>query len=354
MSLHLREISPVFLDLRGGHIKPMPRPVLPMIVCLGNFDGVHLAHAALFEAGRTLRDRAFPEGLCGVFTFFHPSSDYFPEEPCAVDSPKGSSLPSILQKTTQQRHLTTLKEKLRLMARHGIDFACLCDFPRISSLSPEAFLGLLTDKLMIRGAVCGYNFHFGAGGLGSSETLQAHFDRPDAGRACVVAPPFCLDGDTVSSTRIRKLLTEGHADVALRHLGHPYTLEAKVVKGKQLGRKLGFPTANQYFLPESLVPAHGVYAVLCSTPAGIFPGVANVGSHPTVDTHAAVNCETYIIGPAQDLYGYRMRVAFLSRLRAEERFSSVEALTKAIRRDAAAAEAYVKGLIKDTSPWGSL
>lgn len=347
MPAHMKLPSPTFWDLRGGERKPMTPPHAPVVMCLGNFDGVHQAHSALLRQGLTLRDEKLPEGLCGVFTFVHPSSDYLHGAPKADT---GAERTLILKAPHQQQHLSTMDEKLRLFQALGIDFVCLCDFQDIYTLPPEAFLSFLADHLSARGAVCGFNYHFGAGGKGTVKDLTSYFDRPDEGFFYAVTPPYLLDGEVVSSTRIRKLLQLGLADEAAKHLGRPYALENTVVKGKQLGRKLGFPTANQYFLPESLVPAHGVYAVLCHTPLGIYPGVANVGSHPTVDEHAAVNCETYVLGPAQDLYGYRMKVEFLCRLRGEEKFSSLDALTAAITRDAKAASAYVEAYLSSAMP----
>lgn len=337
--MDMHAIAPTFLDLRNGRISPMEPPQQQTVICLGNFDGVHQAHTALIRRCLSLRDQKLPNHLCGIFTFFHPSSDY--------RWIVGDSDTAVLREPGARRHLTTLKEKLRLFSDLGLDFVCLCDFGKIHSLSPQAFLAFLSDVLHAKGAVCGFNFHFGKGSKGDAQLLAQHFDHPDCGCYYDIAPPFCIDDITVSSTHIRRLLQDGLAETACRYLGHPYTLEARVVTGKQLGRKLGFPTANQYFLPESLVPAHGVYAVLCHTPLGRFPGVANIGSHPTVDLGAAVNCETHIIGPAQDLYGYCMRVEFLYRLRDEKKFSSIEELTDTIRQDADAATAYVKDYVKN-------
>lgn len=341
MSVDKKYPTPVFLDLRGDKIRPMvPPPKTPLVTCLGNFDGVHTAHSVLLKQGLALRQKHLPHALCGVFTFFHPSSDY---RRATVENAEDL----VLRRPSQQRHLTPLREKLALFRERGMEFVCLCDFNELRALPPQDFLDFLATKLGVRGAVCGFNFHFGVGGEGDADRLSAFFDRADEGYFCTVAPAYCLGGEPVSSTRIRRLLLEGETATAQKHLGHPYALQSRVVKGKQLGRTLGFPTANQYFLPESLVPAHGVYAVLCHTPAGVFPGVANVGSHPTVDKNAAVNCETYIIGPAQDLYGYRMRVDFLYRLRDEMQFESIQALTEAIEADAARAEAYIKAYLED-------
>ncbi len=335
MSFDVTSISPVFWDLRHGEPIPMQRPNVPLVVCLGNFDGVHKGHASLLHLTKELRDKKLPNALCGVFTFYCPSTDYLREANCELPSDK-------VTPGMGQFHLTTLEEKLSLFYQHGMDFVCLCDFESICSLSPENFLSFLSRSLGVRGVVCGFNYHFGAEGRGTSTLLEAYFDRPAEGYFAKIADPVLVEGETVSATHIRHLLREGYADTAILHLGRPYALESVVVKGKRLGRKLGFPTANQYFYPESLIPALGVYAVLCHTPLGIFPGVANIGSHPTVDEHAEINCETHIFGPAQDLYGYRMRVEFLCRLRPEKQFSSLEALTTAISEDAAAAQNYVK------------
>lgn len=323
-----------FIDLRGASPAPMEPPTRPVVLGLGNFDGVHLAHAALLSRTRDMAadlstdrsaDRSAATGgapLCGVFSFLRPSIDY-------------------TNRAAVPGHLTTLREKLRLFARAGMDLACLCDFPAVRHLSPDEFIHLLTDRAHCCGVVCGYDFRFGAGGVGQSETLAAWFDRSDGRRRAAILPVMLHDGQPISSTRIRARLIKGEPEAACEMLGRPYALEATVVHGKHLGRVWGFPTANQYFPKESLVPAHGVYATLCHTPFGVFPGVSNVGCHPTVDVHARVNCETYIVGFSNDLYGTRIRVEFLKYLRPEMAFPDVGALIDAIRQDAAYAEAYV-------------
>ena len=303
---------------------PVPRPMAPpaaSVLCLGNFDGVHCAHAALPAAAASLAARlgngTSPLSV-GVFSFFRPSGDYF--------SPNTGT------------HLTTLRDKLSLLRNAGASFACLCDFPSIRDLSPTALMELLVSTAGCRGVACGYNHRFGRGASGGVEDLAAYFGSDSV----TVLPPMEMNGLPVSATRIRAALTAGDTETATRLLGRPYSLTATVIAGKQLGRALGFPTANQFFLPESLVPAHGVYAVRCHTPHGIFPAVANVGRRPTVDAHGRVNCETHILGYSHDLYGHRMQVDFLAYLRPERRFDSLDALREAIRRDAEAAEAYVR------------
>lgn len=313
----------ICLDLRGDRIRPLPVPPARTVLCLGNFDGVHRAHAALLERGvrlaRTLSVCDGAPAACGVFCFFHLSGDYF------------------LRKGRGRNHLTTLKERLLAFAAHGVDIVFLCDFPAVRDLSPEAFLTLLTTHCGCIGAVCGYNYRFGHAAAGTPALITAALG--DARTA--VLPPLTVDDAPISSTRIRAAITAGDMEKAEALLGRPYALESTVIHGKSLGHTWGFPTANQYFPPERLIPPHGVYAVLCHTPNGLFPGVANVGLRPTVESPDRANCETHIIGFSGNLYGARLKVDFLKFLRPEQKFDSVEALTAAIRRDTDAAAAYV-------------
>ncbi len=329
----------VYVDLHGASPRPMPAPSRA-ILCLGSFDGVHIAHRALLSAGKQLARRIITDTStpplhhptssdrhntevsvpCGVFCFFRPPSD---DLPLTDKRPRG--------------HLTTLRDKLALFAEAGMDFACLCDFPAVRDLPPAAFPAALSTDCGCLGIVCGFNYRFGHRAAGTPADLEAYFG---ADRVTVM-PEMQVDGQTVSSSRIRACLLDGDCETAARLLGRPYTLTATVTHGKQLGRTLGFPTANQFFPAGCLIPARGVYAVRCHTPAGCFPGVANVGCHPTVDVRAQVNCETYLIGFKGDLYGQRIRIEFLHHLRGEQTFANADALAAAIRRDAAAALRYV-------------
>ncbi len=318
----------VCLDLRVRPFSPMACPA-ETVVCLGNFDGVHLAHQAILREGVLSGRTRLDHGLCGVFCFFRPSADYKP----------GLTVRS-------GTHLTTLREKLTLCAMAGVDFACLCDFTEIRTFSPQAFTSLLIGRCGCRGVVCGFNYRFGANGAGRPEDLRTVFDRPDMAGAIVV-PEMTQDGLTVSSTHIRASLSAGDVEKAASLLGRPYAVTGRVQPGRQLGRTLGFPTANLFFLPEVLIPAHGVYAARAHTPYGTFAAVANVGIRPTVqngqDTRGRdrVNCETYILDFSHDLYGQVIRVELVHHLRSEQRFENLDALRQAICRDAETARRLV-------------
>ena len=324
----------IFVDLRGSEPCSMEPPARS-VMCLGNFDGVHRAHTVLLSEGKKLaRELTAREDdtLSGIFCFFRPTVDF-------VFTPEGVTPVRV------RGHLTTLRDKLRIFASLGLDFVCLCDFPDVRDLTPGEFISLLKDACGCVGVVCGFNHYFGRHATGTVYHLLEAFGED----RMFIQPEMQIDGMAVSSSRIRACLRAGDAETAEQLLGRPYSLETAVVHGKALGRTLGFPTANQYFPAERVIPETGVYTTLCHTPYGLFAGVSNVGSHPTVDDFARVNCETYIIGMEGDLYGKRIKVEFLKKLRDEQKFDSIEALIAAIQRDAEQASCYVEERIRNSN-----
>ena len=314
--------SLVCLDLRGDTVRPLKIAPPPAVLCLGNFDGVHIAHAALLREGHELtrrvnaRQKSGPVALCGVFCFFRPSGDYF------------------LGANSHPTHLTTLGERVTALRALGADLIWLCDFPSVRELSPDGFLQLLRDKCGCVGTVCGYNHRFGKQAAGSPAMLGEFFGKDNTS----VLSALEVDGLPVSSSRIRACLAAGDVETAARLLGRPYALRSRVLHGKSLGHTWGFPTANQSFPADRLIPAHGVYAVACHTPSGVYAGVANIGLRPTVEAPTRVNCETHIIGFSGDLYGKTIRVEFLKFLRPEQKFATVDELKATIRKDIEAAK----------------
>ena len=301
------------VSLATGKEIPMPAET---VICLGNFDGVHRGHRALIETARETRDRAFSKAACGVFCFRELSSDLLFKQP--------------------PEHLTTPKERLRLIAEAGAEIVILVNFADVRNLTPERFVNdLLKNGCGCVAAVCGFNYRFGKNAVGTPETLQRLLGAP-----VTVCEAVMDGGEPISATRIRAALKEGKAEDAARMMGYPYTVEANVWHGKALGRKLGFPTVNQSFPPCAIVPRFGVYATDCTVEGKRYRGVTNVGVRPTVDDPSApANCETYLIGySGGDLYGKTVRVSFLTFLRPERMFPSVEALREQIARDAETAK----------------
>ena len=230
--------------------------------------------------------------------------------------------------------LCSLDEKVEMLLSLGLDFVAVGDFSRLCSYSPEDFIEkVLKKELNCIGCACGFNHRFGKGGVGSPETLVKAF----GGERALIMPEFSLLSKTVSSSVIRELISAGDVSSAAVMLKRPYALKSVVLQGKHLGRKLGFPTANQRFPDGIAVPKYGIYATLCTTADGKkHAAVSNIGIRPTIidgsDTHT-VNCETYIHNFNQNIYGEMLTVEFCEYLREEKKFDSVESLRQQISRD---------------------
>lgn len=301
------------ISLADGKEVQIPHRTL---LCLGNFDGVHIGHRRLIAEALDLRRDWFPNAALCVFCFRMPSGDYLSDSP----------LP----------HLSTLSQKLALFAECGVEYAVLCDFSEIRALSPEDFVRrVLIESCNAVAAVCGFNYRFGKGGAGKPKLLGE-----------LLPTSICAevrDGDeTVSSTRIRRLIADGKLEDANRLLGRPFAIASPVIHGKSLGHKLGFPTINQSFPHRMLIPPHGVYVTECRVDGQCYRGVSNVGVRPTVDDHAAPNCETHLLNCNADLYGKPATVSFLKFLRAERKFDSLEELQSQVAADIQAAREYPK------------
>ncbi|MBQ3013659.1 MAG: riboflavin biosynthesis protein RibF, partial [Clostridia bacterium] len=271
------------------------------ILCLGNFDGVHLGHRTLLRAARQLREQRLPHASCGVFCFRTLPSDHL------LDSPP--------------RHISTLHQKLVAFREEGMDFAILADFEPLRSASPVEFIqSILLEQCHAAALVCGFNYHFGHKGAGNADTLKA-LPIP-----VTVVDEVIADGETVSSSRIRALLACGAVEEAARLLTRPYAFSAPVEHGKALGRRLGAPTINQRFPSQLQVLRHGVYVTDCFVEGARYRGVTNVGTRPTVENTSQVNCETYLLDFEGSLYEKEVEIAFLKFLRPEQRFESPDAL----------------------------
>ena len=286
------------------------------VICLGNFDGVHLAHRVLMHTAKRLRAHRFRDAACGVFCFDPPTSDYLSPSP---------------------EHLCTREEKLKRFCEAGMEYAFLADFAALRSMSPAQFVKeILLEACHCVAAVCGFNFRFGYKGIGTPNDLQALLNAP-----VEIVDEVQKDGTRVCSSYIRELLHLGKAEQATELLTHPYTLCAKVVHGKELGRTWGFPTVNQSFPQKMLVPRHGVYVTDCELPNGEhYRGVSNVGVRPTVDRQAEVNCETHLLDFDGTLYEKNVTVSFLHFIRPEKKFDSAEDLRRQIEADIQAAREY--------------
>ncbi|MBQ9131632.1 MAG: riboflavin biosynthesis protein RibF, partial [Clostridia bacterium] len=233
-------------------------------------------------------------------------------------------------------HLCTPEQKLERFLECGMEYAFLADFPTVRSYSPEEFANsILQAQCHCVAAVCGFNYRFGRNGAGTPEMLGSILQIP-----VTVCPEIRVLDETVSSTRIRRLLNEGDPVQATQLLTRPYSLTAPVLHGKALGRTWGFPTVNQNFPADILIPRRGVYISSCTVDGVSYGGISNVGSRPTVDREAGINCETHLLDFSGDLYGREITVSFLQFLRPERQFESEQALREQIGQDLAQARDY--------------
>jgi riboflavin kinase/FMN adenylyltransferase len=264
-------------------------------VAVGEFDGVHLGHREVIRGSDT------------VLTFDpHPLQVIRPE-----------AAPKLL---------TSLERKAELVAKLGVEELVVIPFDeRFAAQTPEQFIDhVLIERLQAERVSVGENFRFGHRAAGDPDLLAA-----DSRFETEIVPLVEVDGEVVSSSHIRGLVLAGEVELAARFLGAPFELQGEVVRGDGRGRTLGFPTAN--IVPdEALVcPGHGVYAASAD---GMCAAV-NVGVRPTFGTGRAVLIEAFLIDQEIDLYGRRLSVEFVQRLRGERRFDSVEALVAQMRAD---------------------
>lgn len=289
------------------------------VIALGFFDGVHRGHAALLNlvARRARELGAVPAALT------------FARHPRELVG--GQKVPL----------LNTPEDRAWLMERWcGIRRVEVLPFDRAMMEMPwdEFITGVVVGRFHAVHIVVGHDHRFGHRGQGTPERLAGLCRR--LGLGCDVVPQVELDGVTVSSTYIRGLLEAGELERANRFLGHPHVLSGRVGRGKQLGRRLGIPTANLALPQGILPPAFGVYAVRVDTGEGSRIAVANVGVRPTVDRDGRITVEPWLLDYDGDLYGREIRVEFCARLRPEKKFSGIGELKAEILRNAQQARAW--------------
>ena len=306
-------IPPRMRIVRGlkNFTERLPSPVLT----LGNFDGVHLGHQAIF---RKVVTRARELGGTSVAFTFEP-------HPLKVLAPERSP-----------RLLNTFHGKMKLLAAAGIDVVICANFTRaFADQNPEDFArGILHETIGVREVYVGYDYAFGKDREGSIESLKR------VGRACGftvgVVEAVRINDVVVSSSTIRELVANGKVENAASLLGRYYAIEGDVVHGAHRGQQLGFPTANLRAANE-LIPGYGVYAVLASVDARPYKGVASIGVRPTFDS-GPTSVEVFLFNFQGDLYGKHMDVSFVKHLRGEVKFPDAEALVRQIRKDVEDAE----------------
>lgn len=332
------ELYKLSRDGEVQRIAELPKDI-GLVCAFGCFDGVHIGHRALLsEAVRVAEEKELFDGL-GLGGAGYASAVWTFSEPV--------SKPWII----------SVKERLSLCGRHGIEYALCQRFEDVRTLSPEEFIEILVTRYALRWGVCGKNFRFGYRGAGDPsslngcicESLGGLVTRDRSGentitKAVSVVDDVCALGGVVSSTRIRRSLADGLVDDVTVLLGREYSILGTVVEGKQLGRTISRPTANLVFRPDQLIPKRGVYFTYCRIRGGTYRGVTNVGYRPTVnDDPKSVTCETHLLDFSETVYGERAEIIFVHYLRAERSFASVKELSAQIAEDVRSAVEFFDG-----------
>ncbi|GFP75924.1 bifunctional riboflavin kinase/FAD synthetase [Clostridium fungisolvens] len=284
-------------------------------IALGSFDGLHLGHLSLINKTLELAKKNSCSSM--VFTFKnHPLT--------------------VVNKDRAPKLLLDNKTKLEILEELGIDIACLINFNEdFMKIEPEAFIEMLLNKYNAKGIIVGFNYRFGYKNKGDINLLKTLSEK--YGFELHIMGALMNEENIISSTKIRNLLIDGDLDGANALLTRPYILRGTVVKGKQLGRTLGFPTANTEVESSSVLPKIGVYYTNTVYKSKLYKSITSIGYNPTVNGKN-ITIETYILNFNKNIYGDELKVYFLERIRNEEKFNSLKELQQQLISDKAFAE----------------
>lgn len=283
-------------------------------IALGLFDSVHIAHQTIIK---TAKEKANKLGLsCAVLTF-------------SLESDRNQVKP--LNKQNAKMILSN-NERLVKFEELGAEITYIPEFYNIKNLSPEDFFfEILIKKCKVKAITCGYDYRFGSGGLGTTKLLQKLCDSCNIDLTIIEQQKF--KEEVISSSLIRELLKQGNISKANDLLGYNYKTCYEVVKGKQLGRQIGFNTANQMLDENLTIPCYGVYKTITEVNGKIYDSITSIGVKPTVEHEHIPLSETHIFDFNQDIYGQIITVEYLDFIRDEQKFNSIDELQAQIKKD---------------------
>ena len=277
-------------------------------VALGYFDGIHIGHREVLDKALSVAEE---KDLIPVVMLF----DIHPRKLVSGNIPP---------------MLTSEEDKREILTEMGFtvfDF----DFHKGMNYSPNEFIEkILVETLNAKAVSCGFDYHYGKGGKGNADTMREELGKRNI--EFFSASPVVLGEDIVSSTEIRKCISQGDIEKANAMLGEYFSYDFEVVRGDGIGRTIGFPTINQFFPEDFVVPKYGVYASMAKIDGKTYPAVTNVGIRPTV-AQDGMRSETCILDFSGDLYGKKVQVKLIKYLRDETKFPDIEALKRAIGKD---------------------
>ncbi len=272
-------------------------------VVIGKFDGVHKGHQKLLSLAEEICRREAIASVAYTFCSENDTSRIIPDA-----------------------------KKAEILASSGIDALYIQSLDEaFKNTSPEQFVEILKNDFSASYVIVGFNFRFGKDRCGNADTMKELCRK--AGINAIVAEPVLFSGKTISSTRIRAEIKSGNMENVHAMMGRRFSVTAAVIQGKQLGRDMGFPTANIETDGISLLPKSGVYATAVHMGSAVYAGVTNIGTNPTVDNDGKTKCETHIVGFSDDLYGKEITIEFLQFLREEEQFVSIGHLASQLEYD---------------------
>jgi riboflavin kinase/FMN adenylyltransferase len=281
----------------------------PIVACIGYFDGFHLGHMALIDQ---VKNQAKLDKAKTAMISFHP-------DPW-----------TIVKKSSNITHLTTLADRIELAALAGIDYWIIIQFTKeLSELSPKDFVNKMLCNLPLTTLVAGFDFRFGYKGAGDATFLQNNYQCFKT----IVVDQVSDDHNKISTTRISVSIANGEIEKANELLGRAYSVKGIVIHGNKRGREIGFPTANVDFSIEYLPPKQGVYIGAVILKDKYYPAMINVGHNPTFNAKNNLSVEAYILDFNQDIYGQELEVIFYKRIRAEMKFASIQMLIDQMNED---------------------
>lgn len=286
------------------------------IIALGSFDGIHLGHISLIK--ECIEQAKINGCRSMIYTFEnHPLS--------------------IINKELTPKLLMSNKEKIRVLDKYGVEVICLAHFDKeYMKISPEGFVENLIKNYNAKGIVVGFNNRFGYKNLGDNELLRRMSEQLNF--KLWIKDAVKDKDEIISSSKIRNIISEeGDIEKGNKLLNRNFMLDGKVIKGKQLGRKLGFPTVNLDYNKDFVIPRGGVYYTAVEYKSELYKGITNIGYNPTVNDEK-LGIETHMFNFDKEIYGEYIRVYFIKRIRDEKKFSSLEGLIEQLRNDKIYAE----------------
>lgn len=280
----------------------------PLCACIGYFDGMHKGHQELIRNTVRMAEKYSCESALITFD----------PDPWVT-----------VKNLTSVQHITTMRQRMNLAVHFGIENIVILKFTKdMSMMEPDVFVRKILGCLNLQGLVCGFDFRYGYGGKGTSQTLREQFEKE-----LLVVDPVTDEKGKISSTRISACLQKGRIEEANEMLGYPYFIEGRVIHGNHKGTGMGFPTVNVRYSQEYLIPRTGVYAGFAIVEGKQYKAMINFGHNPTMNYSRTVSLEAHLIGFSGDMYGKYIRIYPLIYIRSEIRFQNRDNLCMQLYQD---------------------